>query len=164
MRSTFHLGLDDYYDAAQARNAKNRRIANSAVLLIILLLGLVWFRTPTPKGGHPVSALVLASLLLIGVMRATSWLGKLYFERSFDSAANHETSKVYTVDISEDGIELLDPPQKDEWSSFSKYSESDRSFILYQGASVCAILPKRSLGPQDVDQIRRILGARLSKH
>ena len=162
MRTTFRLAFEDYYDAEQARNAKNRYVTTFAILAMTLLLGLVLMRQPVTQGGHPLVALVLAFLVLVGAVRAVRWLDKRSFERSFNRDAND--AKVCTVDISESGIELLDPPQRDEWSSFSKYSESDKSFILYQGTSVYAIFPKRALHLEDVEHVRRILNARLPKH
>jgi hypothetical protein len=164
MRITFHLAFEDYYDAAQVLNASNRRISGVAVIALAVVLGVVWMRVPNVTGGHHHFLLASLLLMLLASFPAVRYLSKLSSARAYRKARGDKAGKEFTVDISEDGIQSLDPPQKDEWSRFSKYSESAGAFILCRETSVYAILPKRAFDREGIDSFRRILGAKLPKH
>ena len=162
MRITFRLASEDYYEAAQARSANNRRVSEVAFLAMVGALSVVWIRAPNARGGHSYALLGFVLLALLALIPVSRLLAKLSFTNTWKNAA--DPGKDFTVDISEHGIQSLDPTQKDEWSRFSKYSESVNSFILYKDGSVYAILPKRAFDPESINSFRRILKAKLPKH
>lgn len=164
MKISFRLGPEDYYDAFQASTTKNRRIAGIAALAMAALGTVVLFRAPQQTGGHPFLGMALFWFVLLGSFFAFGWFLDSSYKRSLRKASRSGADKEIVLDISDSGMESAEPPQKDEWSHFSKYLESANSFILYEGPSIYAILPKRAFAPTEIDAVRRILDARLPKH
>jgi hypothetical protein len=163
MQITFRLASEDYYDAALTHRAKNRRINEAAVLAMVVVLSVVWMRAPNAQSTRSYVGLGLLLVVLVAMVLASRWLEKFSF-RNASRDAEVNPCKECSVDISEDGIQTTDQAQRDDWSHFSKYSESARSFILYQGSSVCAILPKRAFRPDSIDRFRHILKKTLPKY
>ena len=115
------------------------------------------------QGGHKYLSLGLFLVVFFGLFVAFRWVEKLLFRNASKKTGANSTTE-YTVDISENGIYLLGPPQQDDWSHFSMYSESTSSFILYKGNTIHAILPKRAFDPGGIDSFRQILSGKLPKH
>jgi hypothetical protein len=92
------------------------------------------------------------------------WIDKLRFRNSYRKGAIPGVgSKEFTVDISEEGVQGPEAQTKEKWSHFSKYSESDNAFILYQGNSIHAIFPKRAFDVDRMDRLRQLLRTKLGR-
>ena len=160
MRVTYRLAFEDYYDAYQARTAKRRRVRELLLLAITVLLCAAWIRTENRRVGQ--GYLVLGVMFLLS-LPAARWLNKISFENAYRRGASDSSGKEFTVDISEDGIQVPHTPHKENWSCFSKYSESGSAFILYRSSSIHAILPKRAFEAGDIDSFRRLLRGKLAR-
>lgn len=160
MRITYRLTFDDYYDAAQARNAKDRYIRGGLVLAIAVLLFGVWMRTRNTRAGH--IDLVLALLFLVSLPLA-GWLSKLSFKNAYRRGATNGTNEKFTLEISEEGIQNADSTNREKWLDFSKYSESDNAFIIYRADSIHVILPKRAFDVNNVGNFRQLIKAKLAR-
>lgn len=163
MRLSYRLTIDDYYDAGQARNRKNRRVSKVAAVAMVVAISLALIRGLNVQVGHKYLSLGLFLIVFFGIFPASRWIEKLLFRRALKKTGDKSTNE-YVVDISENGIRFLDQPQEDDRSHFSKYSESPSSFILYQEDSICAILPKRAFNPEGIDSFREILSAKLPNY
>jgi hypothetical protein len=164
MRISFRLALEDYYDALQVSRARNRRIRGIAVFTMAVVLAVVLMREPNVPGGHPIIALVCLLVILLGSIPTFSWLERRSFKNSDNKGAASYPDRELTIEISETGIETVNSVHRDEWSRFSKYSESDNAFILYRDNTIYSILPKRAFDSEGISSFRRILEAKLSKH
>jgi YcxB-like protein len=160
MRITYRLTFDDYYDAAQARNAKDRYIRGGLVLAIAVLLFGAWMRTRNTRAGH--IDLVLALLVLVSLPLA-GWLSKLSFKKAYRRGATNGANEKFTLEISEEGIQSADSTNREKWLDFSKYSESDNAFIIYRADSIHVILPKRAFDVNDVGNFRQLIKAKLAR-
>jgi len=163
MRITFNLTTEDYYDAAQARNKRNRRISGVVALATAFVIIALWIRGPDVESGHKYLSLGLFLIMFFGIFPASKWIEKYSFRHALKNA-EYNQNKELTIDISDTGIQSLDSPQREDWSRFSKYSETVSSFILYQADSIHAIFPKRAFDPESINSFRRILDAKLPKH
>ncbi len=47
------------------------------------------------------------------------------------------------------------------WSDFLKWADNDRVFLLFQGPRLFNMLPKRALTAAQIDDLRRILAAKV---
>jgi hypothetical protein len=79
--------------------------------------------------------------------------------RGVSTGSNKEVS----VEISDEGIQSADSASRDEWSHFSKYSESKNAFIVYKGDCIYVILPKRAFDIDGVDRFRMLIEAKLPR-
>jgi hypothetical protein len=160
VRITYRLAFDDYYDASQEQNAKARQVRQGAILAIAVLLFGAWIRTGNTRVGHVYLAL---ALLLVVALPLAKWLSKRSFKNPYERGATKRSDNELTVEISEDGIQGSDSTNREEWLHFSKYSESNDAFILYQVDSVHVILPKRSFDINGLDSFRRLIKGKLAR-
>lgn len=160
MRIIFRLEFEDYYDAAQARSARDRRVRQVAVLAVVALLLVAWMRAGNSRGGY---VYVLLALLLLLSIPLAQWVSKRSFLNALRKDASTGPNREFSVEISKEGIQSADSAYRDDWSHFSKYSESNGAFILYQEDSISAILPKRAFDVDGADGFRRLVEAKLPR-
>jgi len=48
------------------------------------------------------------------------------------------------------------------WRAFTKYCETENLFILYEGARLIRVFPKRVFSNQDLDEFRALLAAKIT--
>ena len=161
MRVTYCLNFEDYYDASQVSTAKARWISRCARLAMVALLGVVIMRSPDASVWRAYLSLALMIVLLMFLPQAVRWLTKLYLRYANTKAARADTGKEISIDIEEDGIQVVGVPNKQEWSYFSNYSESAHAFILYRSSTIEAILPKLAFSRDSLSGCRQILKANI---
>jgi hypothetical protein len=162
MRITYRLTFEDYCDAARARNAGHWRSRAGVTLAVSVLLCGYWMASGRNVRVGRTCLLIVA--LLVVVYLLTGWLRNLRFRNSYRKGAEPGfDGKEFTVDILEEGIQSPDTPSKEEWSQFSKYSESNNSFILYRNNSIQAIFPKRAFDVDGMNSFRRLLQEKLGR-
>jgi hypothetical protein len=157
---TFRLESEDYFDAAQARSAIGRRVRQAGVLTTLVLLFVVLKPTTNVRNG---TAFLLLAVLLLGIQRLATWLERRSLKNAFKRGDSDAESREITVEISEQGIQSTDLRTSQEWSGFSKFSESNNAFILYEADSICAILPKRAFDAEGIDRFRRLIQTKLKR-
>jgi YcxB-like protein len=160
VKITYRLSFYDYFDAAQARDAKGWKARGLILLAVAAALFGVWIGTRKTQNGY---VYVLLSLLLLGSLALANWLKRRSFKKAYVRGAVSTAPKDFTAEISEDGIQLDGSASREEWSHFSKYSESINAFILYQADSIYAIFPKRSFDTNAMNTFRRLVQAKLAR-
>jgi hypothetical protein len=71
-------------------------------------------------------------VLLAFLPEAVRWFNKRYLRYEDTRATGAGTTKEMSVDLEEDGIQVVGVPNKQEWSYFCSFSESAHAFILYR--------------------------------
>jgi hypothetical protein len=161
MRVTYFLNFEDYYNASQEHGAKARGVSRCALLAMAALLGVVMMRSASASVWRDYLSLGLVIVLLVFLPQAVRWLNKLYLRYANTRASRADTGKKISVDIEENGIQVVGVPNKQEWSYFSNYSESAQAFILYRSNTIEAILPKRAFDHASLSSCRQILKANI---
>ena len=162
MRVTYCLKFEDYYDASQVRTAKARLVSRFALLVMVALLGVVMMRLAAASVWRNYLSLGLMIVLLAFLPEAVRWLNKRYLKYADTRATSADRAKEISVDIEEDGIQMVGVPNKQEWSYFSNYSESAHAFILYRSSTIEAILPKRAFSRDSLSNCREIFKANIA--
>ncbi len=162
MRITYRLAFEDYYDAARARDAKGVRIRAGAALGMSVLLFGYWMASGRDARVGRACLLMVAFAVVVYLL--ARWIDKLRFRNSYrKGAAPGLDGKELTVDISEEGVQGPEAQNKEEWLHFSKYSESDKAFILYRANSIHAIFPKRAFDVDGMNSFRQLLRTKLER-
>ena len=48
------------------------------------------------------------------------------------------------------------------WPAFTKYRETENLFILYEGARLLRVFPKRAFSSQELDEFRALLASKIT--
>jgi hypothetical protein len=126
------------------------------------LLGVVMMRSAGASVWRDYLSVGLVIVLVVFIPQTVRWLNKLYLRYIDTSASATDTEKEISVDIEENGIQVVGVPNKQEWSYFSNYSESAHAFILYRSNAIEAILPKRAFDRDSLSSCRQILKANIA--
>jgi hypothetical protein len=160
MRISYRLTPDDFYDASRVRSTKQRLLRQSAILLIGLILFVLWTRQSGLRG---VVAFALLAIFFLLLEFASARLGRFYFKRALRQRVEDSSGDEITVDILENGIQTMGTSNLDQWSHFTRYSESPSSFVLLGKDSIEAIFPKRAFDADGIRNFRRILKSRVPR-
>jgi len=159
MRITYRLAFEDYYEASQARSAKSRLVWQCAILAMAFLFSVAGMRQASTRvRDFSIAAVVLASIPALG------WLQRLSFKDAHRRAVDAGSEKEFSVDVYEDGIQVVGTANKQEWPYFSTYAELAGAFILYRLNTIEAILPKRAFDLDGVNNFRKLLKANIARH
>jgi len=105
----------------------------------------------------------IALIVLIGVP-AAQLIYDFFLKKRYAKVVAKSGSKMNSIlEIYESGIQRPDSSVKVEWPYFSSYSESANDFVLYHANMIDTILPKRAFESQDVEKLRQILNANISR-
>jgi YcxB-like protein len=162
MRVTYCLNAEDYYEASQRGATKRRLETWLARLFFAFVLGVIMTRSPFASASREYVALGLMIVLVVFGTEAFLWLDRCYHRYTIRRAASTLPSKETIVDIEADGIQTAGAADKDAWSSFSNFCESEHTFILYRGNAIVAILPKRAFDGAGLSSCREILKANVA--
>ena len=162
MKITYRLTFEDYYEAARARNAKDGRIRAGAALGMSVLMFGHWLASG--RNAQVGYAWLLIAAFAVVIYMLFRWIDKLRFRNAYQRASEGDfDGNEVIVDISEEGIQNPKTSSREEWSYFSKYSESDNAFVLYRANSVHAICPKRAFDADGMNSFRRLLQVKLGR-
>jgi hypothetical protein len=135
-------------------------VRRGLVLAITVLLFVAWTRAGNARAGH--IDLLLALLVLVSLPPA-QWMNERSFKKAYGRGVFQRANKECTLEISEEAIQSADSTNREEWSHFSKYSESKNAFIPYTADSIYAIFPKRTFDTNGMDTFRRLIAAKLAR-
>lgn len=156
MRIKYRLSREDYWDAKQMHGAVQRRVLRWSALALVVLMCSFWVATGRrAKDGY---SYLLICIVLAGAYFLNQRIEKKRFERAYREWGKTGPVKDFTVDISEEGFHHPDLQKAVAWSTYSKYSESDNAFIMFdRKGSIYAIFPKRALDADEVLALRQLL-------
>ena len=70
-----------------------------------------------------------------------------------------------TYSVEESGISAVFPTGTSQlqWRTFTKFTETERLFLLYLSSSRYTVFPKRAMSSQQVTELRQILASRVGR-
>jgi len=163
----FQFTLDDYRNGFRAHYRKGasayRRWMLKLVLAIGVLLLLAGILVVITRQGPMTAAL---PPLLLGV--AWTWIGtgKMYLLSAKSQFAKSPVLREpRRVEFSDEGVKTDAGIASSQvsWKSFLRYVESTETFLLYTSPACFVIVPKRVLQAEQVNELRRLFQAHISK-
>jgi len=149
----------DVNDFVEAQNAVLKRSVGYYVLFIggffCLLLGIV-----IAYRGRFANALPLLVLALFWLGYAILYL-PTKFRRGFKKHPNF--SRPCSLHVDDDGLRTSNDVSTNEskWAAFVKFRETPNIFLIYFGANIFRVIPKRAfVGPQ-LEEFRELLRSKL---
>jgi len=71
-----------------------------------------------------------------------------------------------SIDADSDGLHFSSDSSDGHtnWQTYIKYAENDRAFLLFQqGNQIVAPIPKRELAPAQIDELRALFEAHITR-
>jgi hypothetical protein len=156
LEARYQCNIDDYLEAQSAHARKSRIFPFLMALTFVLIaIGLLQSVTMGLSQGAPALGIGVF-WLACGVVFRPMW-----FRRDFRRHPNFAVAQV--VVISEDGLETKCEigASDTKWSAYSKFRETRNLFMLYMGARLFRVIPKRALSAAQVDELRALLRNKL---
>ena len=155
MEARFACTLEDYLEAQRAYKGTFSRYFFIVLGVTALVFALFVALTLTWTVGLPVGLAGLYCVLLPTVVLP------LYCKRDFHRHPGFIEETLFLA--KEEGLRVEAGTGHGEvnWSAFTKYQETPNLFILYMGARLFRIVPKRAFAPHDVDEFRNLLARHL---
>jgi hypothetical protein len=163
----FQFTLDDYRNAFRAHYRKGASAYRRWMLRLVLVIGVL---------------LLLASILIVitrqGPLKAAlppfllgaAWIwigmGKVYLLSARSQfAKNPVLREPRRVEFSDDGVKTDAGIASSQvrWKAFLRYVESTDTFLLYTSPACFAIVPKRVLQAEQVNELRQLLQTHIGK-
>lgn len=109
--------------------------------------------------GADVNKAVVAFGFLLGAYFL--YCGGFALRRFFRNAYRKDQrfQQEFTTEASDAGVHMESPTEDShmKWQSFTRYLESEQSFLLFQADWIFNIIPKRAFAPGEADQFRDLL-------
>ena len=162
MNAEFELAADDYADAQRAhlRRMLGWKIAFAYVFAIIFMLGIIIsiFDSRYFEQMKPLWFLGALVTLLVALTET----GFLY-RRQFRKLKALQLP--VTMQVDHDSVLLSSDRGKGrtKWSSYEKWQESRRVFLLYIQPRLFHIVPKHGLGPEKTEAFRQLLREKIHR-
>lgn len=152
MKIEYTLSEGDYLEAQRAHGDWSTRLL--PVFGGLLILAGIWTLAQDPKHlGNGLAAIFIGSALAFG----------LRLLRSYTYRQDKRLHDRFVATFSDEGIQssASTGTSSQSWSAFTRYVETQRLFLLYQGPVCMSIYPKRCLAPEDADAFRDLIKQKL---
>ncbi len=153
MEVHYQCGVEDYLEAQYAHHRRSTLfyIISGLIIASSAIAGIYLSVTEGYSQGSPLLALVVFWALLRFILRP------FYFRRDFRRHPNF--GRAQTLHIDESGIEYKSDLGHSEtkWEAYSKLRETPNLFMLYLGARLFQVIPKRAFPDQRREELRRLL-------
>lgn len=162
MTAQFELTADDYADAQRThlRKMLGWKIAFAYLFVIIFILGIIIsvFDSRYLEQMKPLWFLAALATLLVALTET----GVLY-RRQFRKLQVLQVP--VTMEVDHDSIFLSSErgEGRTKWSSYEKWQESRRVFLLYTQPKLFYVVPKHALGPEKTDVFRQLLQEKIRR-
>lgn len=160
MEISYQCTLDDYEEAI---NSHARLPLGSGFLavggLFFFLLGI----GAVVNSGLSVTALAAISAGGLATVPLTlRVLQGLWIKKDFDKHPGFSGRAQLSVDT--DGLRTESDLERREtkWPAFTKYRETENLFILYEGARLLRVFPKRAFANQQLGEFRKFLASKVA--
>jgi hypothetical protein len=152
---------EDYIRAYRtyAATSSRRWIGRFCWVMAVLMLFIAVVGSFAPKAKLS-TAIPLFLLAAMWIYLATALWGRAG-RRAF--VGRPELAQDYEVNVDESGIAFNGPITKHYWSwpAFTKFTESNETFLAYLSPCAFVIFPKRILGSEQIDHFREFLRQKL---
>ena len=156
----YQCRLGDYQEACRAQRpfsmARNVLVAVlfCAFITVIALIA-------TEHGVRQGSAQVTIVALTFCLWAAAKLLRPVWVKRDFAKHPNFSLPQV--VRITEEGVHTQHAVGQSDtkWPAYTKFRETQNLFILYLGARLFEVIPKRAFDPRDLDGFRKLVRQKL---
>jgi hypothetical protein len=164
MKIDYEITEQDFLDAQRLaiKNHPIRMIRWTRLVLPlfgIFLFG-AWIQNLVKQGfSLRATVAVIFPMLFISLPLLNKWNArKMYRKATILHGRVH-------LDVNEDSWVSSGPSfrGKVDWSNFSKFSEDDRVFVIYQNTQTFNIVPKHSLAPDQISELRQYLERNIGK-
>jgi hypothetical protein len=156
MEVQYQCTVDDYLEA---QNAHARSSSAYRVLIVLAFLFIAFGLLQSVFNGLAQGATALA----IGIFwSACGFVFRpMWFRRDFRRHPNFAVAQVVT--ISEEGLDTKCKiaASGTKWSAYTKFRETRNLFMLYMGARLFRVVPKRALSAPQMDELRELLRKKL---
>jgi hypothetical protein len=151
----YQCSSEDYVEAQKTHFKKTARILFAGYLLMIPV-GLFEVRTIGFPRTAP--ALILASILLALPFLSIS---KRSVRRDFRKHPN--LAYEYLLRADDNGLEMISnfSGQTSKWASYTAFRETSNLFMIYCGARMFTMVPKRAFTPLQLDEFRVLVRRKL---
>jgi hypothetical protein len=158
MEIQYQCGLQDYLEAQYAHYRRSAAfyVVAGGILGFAGILGLYQMITEGYPQGYPLLAIVVLWALLRFVCRP------LWFRRDFRKHPNFAIRQA--VRVEENGVSYKSDLGQSEtnWNAFAKFRETPNLFMIYSGARLFHVIPKRAFAGPELDGFRRLLQQKLA--
>lgn len=156
MRIEYEIAEQDFVNAQHlaVRNSPNFfvRLNRLGLPLFGLALFLFWVYTVVQQG---FSLRLIPGLIFCLFFMAIPLLSQRAWKNSYaKSTAMHGRLSII---VEEEGLHFQGATFSSQvgWSNFSRFFEDQKSFVLYQNQQVINIIAKRTLTPEEIQELRR---------
>lgn len=157
MEIQYQCGLQDYLEAQYAHYRRSAAfyVVAACILGFAGILGAYQMITEGYPQGYPLLAIVVLWALLRFVCRP------LWLRRDFRKHPNFAIPQ--TVRVEENGVSYESDLGHSEtkWTAFAKFRETPNLFMIYSGARLFHVVPKRALIGSQLDGFRQLLQQKL---
>jgi YcxB-like protein len=149
-------------DYENAHRSSPRQVRTWEILYFALTFVPLFFAGVGLVGaGFPLAGWVCVGLS-ITIAIATYEIPRVRRRRQFRTSPSAAEERV--IKINETGVATVSPNVSAQygWQAFTRYRETDLSFLLFGSPYVAGVwIPKRVMSPEQIEELRGILNARL---
>lgn len=159
VETTYQCTLDDYKEAMHSHVRSplgSDVVAICGLVLIVFGVGVVLIHGFSAPVVALISGGVLATMPVALRRLWAVWIKKDFYKHPGFSETVH-------VWADGEGIRMESDLGRREtkWPAFTRYSETDNLFILYEGARLIRVLPKRAFVTEHVSAFRELLASKV---
>jgi hypothetical protein len=159
MELEYQCSLDDYKEAMYSQI--RRPLGSSLGVLWGMILLAIVATTVIRSGWSGLAVFVM----LIGFVSlfpfALRVFQKLWVGKDFQKYPGFVGRCHLSVDTESIRTEGELDRRETRWPAFTKYRETENLFILYEGARLLRVFPKRAFGGQQLEEFRELLAANI---
>jgi hypothetical protein len=157
MEIQYQCGLQDYLEAQYAHYRRSAAfyVVAACILGFVGILGAYQLLTEGYPQGSPLLAIVVLWALLRFVFRP------LCFRRDFRKHPNFAIPQ--TLRVEENGVSHRSDLGQSEtkWNAFTKFRETPNLFMIYSGARLFHVVPKRAFERSQLEDFRQLVQHKL---
>ena len=163
----FQFTLDDYRNAFRAHYRKGASAFTRWMLIVVLVVGvlLLLLSVLFIITGQRALNVVLPPLFL-GAFWTWIGMGKTYqLSARSQCAKSPALREPRRIEFNDDGVKTDSGIASSQvsWKAILRYVESSETFLLYTSPACFAIVPKRVLQPEQVNELRRLFQTHIRK-
>ena len=163
----FQFTVDDYLNAFRAHYRKGASAFTRWMLRLVLVVGVLFLLLSVLFVITGQRALnVVLPPFLFGAVWTWAGMGNTYLLSARSQfAKNPVLREPRRIEFSDDGVKTDSgiASSKVSWKAILRYVESSDTFLLYTSPACFAIVPKRVLQPEQVNELRRLFQTHIGK-
>ena len=158
---SFQRSFPDYREAFAAQTLRSLRhkitfVATAAIMYLIILLAFVSLGMSQPRASVAILVAIAVVAVIFGIVRPY-WL-----VRDFKRHPNF--ARPVQLQINDAGLHSETEISRGEtkWNAYIGYRETENLFLLFLGARLVDVIPKRAFSIEQLGEFRDLVKANLS--